>query len=64
MDQKVWSFYAPIYEKAMRADQKLYEFMYSRTPQVIEGKEVLEIANQTGDTLCRRLGAVIQKMEG
>ena len=63
MDQKVWSFYAPIYEKAMRADQKLYEFMYSRTPQVFEGKEVLEIANQTGDTLCRRLGAVIQKME-
>lgn len=47
----------------MRADQKLYEFMYSRTPQVIEGKEVLEIANQAGDTLCRRLGAVIQKME-
>lgn len=45
MDQKVWSFYAPIYEKAMRADQKLYEFMYSRTPQVIEGKKVLEIAN-------------------
>lgn len=39
MDQKVWSFYAPIYEKAMRADQKLYEFMYSRTPQVIEGKK-------------------------
>lgn len=63
MDQKVWSFYAPIYEKAMRADQKLYEFMYSCTLQVIEGKEVLEIANQTGDTLCRRLGAVIQKME-
>lgn len=63
MNQKVWSFYAPIYEKAMRADQKLYGFMYSRTPQVIEGKEVLEIANQAGDTLCRRLGAVIQKME-
>ena len=25
---------------------------------------VLEIANQAGETLCRWLGAVIQKMEG
>jgi purine-nucleoside phosphorylase len=25
---------------------------------------VLEIANQAGDTLCRWLGAVIQKVEG
>ncbi len=48
MDQKVWSFYAPIYEKAMRADRKLYEFMYHRIPQVIEGKEVLEIATGPG----------------
>lgn len=48
MDQKVWSFYAPIYEKAMRADRKLYEFMYGRIPQVIEGKEVLEIATGPG----------------
>ena len=48
MDQKVWSFYAPIYENAMRADRKLYEFMYSRIPQVIEGKDVLEIATGPG----------------
>lgn len=48
MDQKVWSFYAPVYEKAMRADRKLYEFMYRRIPQVIEGQEVLEIATGPG----------------
>lgn len=48
MNQNVWSFYAPIYEKAMRADRKLYEFMYGRIPQVIEGKEVLEIATGPG----------------
>ena len=48
MNQKIWSFYAPIYEKAMRADRKLYEFMYGRIPQVIEGKEVLEIATGPG----------------
>ena len=48
MDQRVWSFYAPIYEKAMRADRKLYEFMYRRIPQVIEGQEVLEIATGPG----------------
>jgi len=32
----------------MRADRKLYEFMYSRIPQAIEGKEVLEIATGPG----------------
>ena len=48
MNKNVWSFYAPIYEKAMRADRKLYEFMYGRIPQVIEGKEVLEIATGPG----------------
>ena len=48
MNKNVWNFYAPIYEKAMRADRKLYEFMYGRIPQVIEGKEVLEIATGPG----------------
>lgn len=56
MNQKIWSFYAPIYEKAMRADRKLYEFMYGRIPQVIEGKEVLEIATGPG-LLAKRMVA-------
>ena len=48
MNKKVWDLYAPIYERAMRADSKLYEFMYARIPQVIEGKEVLELATGPG----------------
>ena len=48
MKKKIWDLYAPIYEKAMRADAHIYEFMYRRIPQVIRGKEVLEIATGPG----------------
>lgn len=48
MNKKIWDIYAPIYEKAMRADRKVYKFMYDRIPKVIEGKEVLEIATGPG----------------
>lgn len=48
MNKKIWDLYAPIYEKAMRADRKVYKFMYDRIPKVIEGKEVLEIATGPG----------------
>ena len=48
MKKKIWDLYAPIYEKAMRADAHIYEFMYARIPQVIRGKEVLEIATGPG----------------
>lgn len=48
MKKKTWDLYAPIYEKAMRADKKLYQFMYDRIPEVIKGKQVLEIATGPG----------------
>lgn len=48
MNKKIWDLYAPIYERAMRADRKVYKFMYDRIPKVIEGKEVLEIATGPG----------------
>lgn len=48
MKKKMWDLYAPIYEKAMRADAHIYEFMYGRIPQVIRGKAVLEIATGSG----------------
>lgn len=44
MNKKIWDLYAPIYEKAMRADRKCYKFMYHRIKSQIVGKEVLEIA--------------------
>lgn len=48
MKKKMWDLYAPIYQRAMKADQKIYDFMYARIPKVIECKKVLEIATGPG----------------
>ena len=48
MKKRIWDLYAPIYEKAMRADAHINEFMYGRIPQVIRDREVLEIATGPG----------------
>lgn len=48
MKKRTWDLYAPIYEKAMRADVKIYRFMYERIPEMIRDKEVLEIATGPG----------------
>ncbi len=48
MNKKTWDLYAPIYKRAMKADQKIYDFMYERIPEKVEGKEVLEIATGPG----------------
>ena len=48
MKKKIWDLYAPIYERAMRADHKTYQFMYDRIPQMIADKDVLEIATGPG----------------
>lgn len=48
MNKKIWDVYAPIYEKAMRMDQKIYRQMYHRIPKVIADKDVLEIATGPG----------------
>lgn len=48
MNKRTWDLYAPIYERAMRADQKIYDFMYERVPTVIRNMDVLEIAAGPG----------------
>lgn len=48
MKKSVWDLYAPVYEKAMRSDEKTYRLMYDHIPDVIEGKDVLEIATGPG----------------
>ena len=48
MNKKLWDLYAPIYKRAMKSDQKIYDFMYRRIPKVIRDKEVLEIATGPG----------------
>ena len=52
MNKKMWDLYAPIYERAMRADRKVYQYMYDRIPQAVADKEVLEIA--TGPEGCEK----------
>lgn len=61
MKKKIWDRYAPIYERAMRADQKAYTFLYHRIPQVIRGKEVLEIAAGPG-TLAKHVAPDAKRM--
>lgn len=48
MNKKTWNLYAPIYERAMRADADTYAWMYDRISQAVRGKEVLEIATGPG----------------
>ncbi len=48
MRKKTWDLYAPIYERAMRADQRIYTFMYERIPAIIRDRDVLEIATGPG----------------
>ena len=48
MKKRIWDLYAPIYKRAMKADQRIYDFMYERIPTKIAGKEVLEIATGPG----------------
>ena len=48
MKKRIWDLYAPIYKRAMKADQKIYDYMYTRIPEVIRDKEVLEIATGPG----------------
>ncbi len=48
MNKKTWDLYAPIYKRAMKADQKIYDFMYERIPEMVKDKEVLELATGPG----------------
>ena len=48
MNKKTWDLYAPIYKRAMKADQKIYDFMYDRIPEMVKDKEVLELATGPG----------------
>lgn len=48
MKKRIWDLYAPIYKRAMKADQRIYDFMYERIPSMIKGMEVLELATGPG----------------
>lgn len=61
MNKKIWDLYAPIYERAMRSDNKAYKGMYKRIPKVIAGKDVLEIATGPG-LLAKHVAYAANKM--
>ena len=61
MNKKIWDLYAPIYERAMRADRKVYQYMYDRIPQTVADKEVLEIATGPG-LLAKHVAGVTKRM--
>ena len=61
MKKKIWDLYAPIYKRAMQADQKIYNFMYERIPEKIRGMEVLEIATGPG-LLARHVAPAARRM--
>ena len=61
MKKKVWDRYAPLYERAMRSDRKLYQFMYVRIPTQIQGKEVLELATGPG-LLAKHIAPAARRM--
>lgn len=60
MNKSVWDLYAPIYEKAMRMDQKYYRYMYDRIPVLIQDKVVLEIA--AGQAYWLSISLMLQKV--
>lgn len=61
MNKKIWDLYAPIYERAMRSNRKIYKFMYNRIPKIIKGKDVLEIATGPG-LLAKHVAYAANKM--
>ncbi len=61
MTKKIWDIYAPIYKLAMKADEKIYNVMYTRIPEVIAEKEVLEIATGPG-LLAKHVAFAAKKM--
>ena len=61
MKKRIWDLYAPIYKRAMKADQRIYDFMYERIPTKIAGMEVLEIATGPG-LLARHVAPAAKRM--
>lgn len=61
MNKKIWDLYAPIYERAMRSDRKVYRLMYHRIPKIVKGKDVLEIATGPG-LLAKHVAYAANKM--
>jgi len=61
MKRKIWDLYAPIYSRAMRAEERSYAYLYRRIPKWVRAKEVLELATGPG-VLAKRIAPVTKCM--
>lgn len=48
MKTTVWDIFAPVYERTMRSQQNIYNFMYQQIAAAAAGKTVLELATGSG----------------
>lgn len=48
MKKSVWDIFAPIYERAMKSQKHIYDFMYEEISSAVKGKSVLELATGPG----------------
>ena len=61
MKGKIWDWYAPIYKRAMRAEERSYAYLYRRIAKLVRAKEVLELATGPG-VLAKRIAPVTKRM--
>lgn len=48
MKKTVWDIFAPIYERAMKSQKNIYDFLYKEISAAVSGKTVLELATGPG----------------
>ena len=46
--KSIWDICAPLYERAMKSQRHIYEYMYTHISEAVRGKAVLEIATGPG----------------
>ena len=48
MKKTVWDIFAPIYERAMKSQKNIYDFLYKEISEAVSAKSVLELATGPG----------------
>ncbi len=48
MKKSVWDIFAPIYERVMKSQQNIYNYLYDHISEAVKGKIVLEVATGPG----------------
>jgi len=48
MKKTVWDVFAPFYERSMRSQQQIYDYIYQHASLACKGKKVLELATGPG----------------